>query len=220
MALRKLLKQRSDLAQVTVNDVLLLYRGLHALLYTPSPALQQAIDALTGDRHADARQAHQIIQEEQVRLQGKNPAILIPLDASRYDPRERVFPTTFRNPLTDFYHYHTHCLNALHAYRAAPKGGRSTVFQEFYEAQLTYLRLIGGFGELLTRYRNIALAGQSRLPERAGRAIAIALVFMSGADGQRRIQLEGHVRGSVSRNGLGANRIVRAVPGFRCLRRT
>jgi hypothetical protein len=26
---------------------------------------------------------------------------------------------------------------------------------------LTYLRLIGGFGEVLTRYRNVALAGQS-----------------------------------------------------------
>jgi hypothetical protein len=161
MSLRKLLKQRSDLMQVTVNDVLLLYRGLHAALYTPSHSLQQALDTLSADRRVDAQHAYQIIQEEFARLQGKNPAVLIPLDASRFDPRERVFPTTFRNPLADFYHYHARCLNTLHIYRTASKGGRATTFKEFYEIQLSYLRLIGGFGELLTRYRNIALAGLS-----------------------------------------------------------
>jgi hypothetical protein len=161
MSLRKLLKQRSDLSQVTVNDLLLLYRGLHALLYIPSTSLQQSLDKLTSSRQHDGWQIHQIIQEEFARVRGKNPAMLIPLDASRYAPHERIFPTTFRNPLIDFYTYHTKSLNALHTYRTASTGSREAKFQKFHQAQLTYLRLIGGFGALLTRYRNIALAGQS-----------------------------------------------------------
>jgi hypothetical protein len=160
-ALRKLLKQRNDLVQVTVNDILLLYRGLHALLYSPSLELKKTLTVLAAEKNTESKRAHQIIQDELTRLEGKNPSLLIPLDASRYDPRQRIFPTTFRNPLTDFYTYHTQCLNALNTYRTAPKGKREAVFQKFHESQLAYLRVIGGFGELLTRYRHIALAGQS-----------------------------------------------------------
>ncbi|MCU0499835.1 MAG: hypothetical protein MUF87_21000 [Anaerolineae bacterium] len=161
MALRKLLKQRSDMAQVTVNDLLLLYRGLHAITYTPSPAVEAILRDLQRDTRPEARQAHQLILEELVRLKGKNPALLIPIDASRFDPRERIFPTTFRNPLTDFYEHHTRTMTALENYRAAPTGNRGPEFQAFFEAQVYYLRLIAAFGELLTRYRQIALSGQS-----------------------------------------------------------
>jgi hypothetical protein len=161
MALRKLLKQRSDLSVVTVNDLLVLYRGLHARLYIPSPDLQQALSALSADLGREAERAYSTVIEGLEALQGKNPAILIPLDGSRFDPRERLFPTTFRNPLTDFYEQHIHSLDTLRAYRAGARGRRSPEFQAFYEAQLTYLRLIGGFGEVLSRYRNVAMAGQS-----------------------------------------------------------
>jgi hypothetical protein len=161
IALRKLLKQRSDLVLVTVNDLLLLYRGLHARLYTPSLQLRQRLETLAQDSNRDAQHAYQIILSELERLKGKNPAILIPLDASRNNPHERVFPTTFRNPLTDFYDYHLQCLNTLKVYKDTAHGSRGTEFQAFYDAQLNYLRIIAGFGELLTRYRNIALAGQS-----------------------------------------------------------
>jgi hypothetical protein len=125
MALRKLLKQRSDLVQVTVNDLLVLYRGLHAVIYAPSARLQQALDELGGDRRPDVQRALGIVRDELERLHGKNPAILIPLDASGHDPRERVFPTTFRNPLTDFYDWHVHTLDTLQAYKSAPRGSRT-----------------------------------------------------------------------------------------------
>jgi hypothetical protein len=161
MSLRKFLRQRSDLAQVTVNDLLLLYRGLHAQLYTPSPRLQQSLESLAASSHPDVQQAYRLIVGDINRLKGKNPAILIPLDASRHDPRERLSPTTFRNPLTDFYQQHLECLDTLRAYEAGARGTRGPKFEAFYNAQLTYLRLIGGFGELLARYRQIALAGQS-----------------------------------------------------------
>jgi hypothetical protein len=161
MTLRKLLKQRSDLAQITVNDLLLLYRGLHARIYRPSPQLRQALDKLAGDRRRDAQRARDIIERELARLTDQNPAVLIPIDASRHDPRERVFPTTFSNPLSDFYDQHQHTLDTLRAYKSRSDSNRDSAFQAFREAQLTYLRLIGGIGELLSRYRQIALTGQS-----------------------------------------------------------
>lgn len=160
-SLRRLLKQRSELAQVTVNDLFILYRGLHALRYRPSPSLQRALDALAKDRRAEARQAHALIQDSLERLKAKNPAILIPIDARHQNPRERLFPTTFRNPFTDFLARHEGALNALRAYRASKGSKRDAAYQAFYDAQLYYLRLIGGFGELLRRYKNVALAGQS-----------------------------------------------------------
>jgi len=161
MALRKLLKQRNDIAQVTVNDILLLYRGLHAQNYNPSSRLQVAVDLLQRDSQPEIQRAHRAIISEFTRLKGKNPALLIPIDASRHDPAERVFPTTFRNPLTDFHEQHQLCVQTLQAYRHEAKGTRGATFKAFYDAQIYYLRLIAGFGELLTQYRNVALMGQS-----------------------------------------------------------
>jgi hypothetical protein len=161
MTLRKLLKQRNDLAQITVNDLLLLYRSLHAHNYTPSPRLQRELDRLAQDSRRDAQNACELINNHLAHLKTENPAILIPIDASRFDPRERVFPTTFRNPLTDLFDQHVHALNTLRAYKSMSQNNRDSTFKAFREAQSTYLRLIGGIGELLSRYRQIAMTGQS-----------------------------------------------------------
>lgn len=156
--LRKLLKQRSDLAQITVNDLFILYRSLHAVLYKPSQKLLDVLEELAMSKREDHRLAAQAAQESIKQIQVKNPAILIPIDASRYDPRERVYPTTFRNPLTDFVTHHQRALAALHRLRETKDRG---AFKEFEDAQTLYLRLVGGFGELLTRYKQIALRGES-----------------------------------------------------------
>ncbi len=159
---RKLLKQRSEQAQITVNDLLILYRGLHSFLYRPSPALQQALDKLASDRRPNAQRAYQVILEALNRAENRNPAILIPIDASRYDPRDRVFPTTFRNPITEFWDYHQRAMATLTEYRASAGGNAAKkAFNRFDEARALYLRLIGGFGELLARYKDIALRGES-----------------------------------------------------------
>jgi hypothetical protein len=161
LELRNLLKQRSDLAQVTVNDLFVLYRGLHASRYEPSADLKDALKPLARARSAVAKQAYKLVQEAFDVMQGKNPAILIPVDARPHNPRERVFPTTFRNPFTDFWQQHRRTYDALKAYETAAKTDPGVTFQQFYEAQLYYLRLIGGFGELLSRYKDVARAGQS-----------------------------------------------------------
>jgi len=159
--LRSLLKQRSDLVQIKVNDLLLLYCGLHAFNYVPSPLLHARIMKLTSDKRSAAHDAQRLITEEWARMKGKNPAMLIPIDASRHDPRERIFPTTFRNPLTDFAQVHANTLAALRTYRESSKSNRTAEFKTFYERQLIYLRMMAGFGELLARYREVALTGQS-----------------------------------------------------------
>lgn len=156
--LRKLLKQRNDLAQITVNDLFILYRSLHASLYQPSEQLQATLAEFASSKSEAHRHAYQVTVDAIKQIQAKNPAILIPIDASRHDPRERVFPTTFRNPLTDFMAHHHRALRALYAMRQ--EKGRGNL-REFEEAQTTYLRLVGGFGELLTRYKQIALRGES-----------------------------------------------------------
>ena len=43
LALRKMFKRRSDLIQLTVNDLLVLYRGIHTALYQPSNELVDAL---------------------------------------------------------------------------------------------------------------------------------------------------------------------------------
>lgn len=147
-SLRQVLKQRSELTAITVNDLLILYRGIHAAQYQPSEGLRNALEKV---KAAKKRDSYQAVQDALKHIQNRNPAILIPIDARRFDPRERVYPMTFRNPFTDFHAQHRRTLNAL---RADDQSG-------FKDQQLTYLRMVGGFGELLKRYKEIALEGKS-----------------------------------------------------------
>jgi hypothetical protein len=54
--------------------------------------------------------------------------------------------------------HHHQALSALNAVREDKGRG---AWRDFEEAQLTYLRMVGGFGELLSRYKQIALRGES-----------------------------------------------------------
>lgn len=158
LRLRILLKQRNEGINLTVNDVLVLYRTIHAHRYTISPTLQRALEA---ERNHQAA-AYRATLDAIATLKDKNPSLLIPIDASRQNPRDRVFPTTFRNPLTDFLAYHEQTLAALDQYAQATEGRSARrAYNQFADAQAVYLRMIGGFGELLLRYRLIAMSGQS-----------------------------------------------------------
>jgi hypothetical protein len=161
VALRLLLKQRNELVRVTVNDLFVLYRSIHALTYEPSPALLQSIEALSTNNSKQGLAAFQAAREAVDKVRQRNPSILIPVDASWYDPRERVYPTTFRNPVLDFIDHHQHTLDALRAYHEGPRHNLRPRELNFEEAQVTYLHMLAGFGELLSGYKNIALRGES-----------------------------------------------------------
>jgi hypothetical protein len=160
LRLRKLFKYRSDLIQLTVNDLLVLYRAIHAVTYRPSPALTSKLQALSTDK-ASRKIATQTLAA--LKNAGKaKPAILIPVDASQRDPRARLYPMTFEVPLEElnFLGLHTRCLETLVAYQAA-EGERTAHYNAFNETQRTYLATLAGFGEVLSKAKQIAIEGKS-----------------------------------------------------------
>jgi hypothetical protein len=146
LALRQLFKQRSDLLQLTINDLLILYRAIHAVTYQPSPALVETLKDQPTILAAVQNQA--------------NPAILIPVDASQRSPRDRLHPMTFQVPLADldFIALHEQTLEALTSYEA---GRGAVAYQRFDALQRTYLATLAGFGSVLSKAKEIANSGKS-----------------------------------------------------------
>ena len=85
-----------------------------------------------------------------------NPSMLIPLDASRYDPKERIFPSTFRSPLPDFKTEHEDMVALLHQHDQ-----QRANWQAFERARENYLAYISAFSAVMARYREIAISGES-----------------------------------------------------------
>jgi len=158
--LRNLFKRRNDLIRLTVNDLLVLYRAIHAVTYQPSPRLVSmlhtlSVDSATGEAAAEILAAIDISRKT-------NPAILIPVDASLREPRERLYPMTFEVPLDelDFLKLHRRSLETLASYKAA-QGDRTALYAAFDETQRTYLATLAGFGEVMSRAKEIAIEGKS-----------------------------------------------------------
>jgi hypothetical protein len=160
LALRRLLKMRSDLVNVTVNDLLILYRTIHGQRYIPSSTLMAALDRLQADSRSPSRDIYRAIDEAIKKAQSSNPAILIPMDASQTAPQVRLHPTTFRNPMSELGQQHTATLEALYNYKNA-SGNRQMFYAEFDEQQRQYLRMIGAFGGLMRKHKDVAMSGQS-----------------------------------------------------------
>ncbi|MBN1889117.1 MAG: hypothetical protein JW850_14085 [Thermoflexales bacterium] len=141
--LRQWLQQRG--VRLTINDLLLLYRSFHAGQYQPSPPIRQALKGLEPA-------LRQFIEETLANLRETNPALLIPMDASNVSPRERIFPTTFRNPLTEIGDKFACTQEAYLAQRAWP------AFDQARRELLAYLK---AFGELLDAYKAVTMRGES-----------------------------------------------------------
>ncbi len=160
LMLRRLLKQRSDLIQLTVNDLLVFYRAVHAMTYQPSPEL------LTDLRHLALIPASRLAATAALEMLSSArqlaPAILIPVDASQRSPRDRLYPMTFDVPLgeLDVLNLHQQVTAALNAYHAA-SGDRGPIYAEFDRLQRVYLATLAGFGALLGKAKDIAITGQS-----------------------------------------------------------
>ncbi|RMF45505.1 MAG: hypothetical protein D6755_08040 [Anaerolineae bacterium] len=95
--LRRLFKRRNDLLNLTVNDLLVLYRAMHAHTYQPAPRLVQELEALRKHRQSAAA-AEAALQAVQTR---ENPSVLIPIDASLHAPYQRIYPLSFEVPLAE-----------------------------------------------------------------------------------------------------------------------
>ncbi len=159
LSLRKLFKARSDLLDVTMNDLLVLYRAIHAATYQPSAELTSEIHALSPTKPELAASLRQLVEEGS----RTNPSILIPMDASLQSPRERVYPLNVEVPLMelDLLSLHAKTLKALGDYETSTGEDRKALHVIFNHLQITYLATLAGFGAYLTRAKDIAAAGQS-----------------------------------------------------------
>jgi hypothetical protein len=159
LRLRELFKQRNDLLRMTVNDLMVLYRTVHGLIYQPAPELVAQLEGmLTNGRTQSAAK----IALDAVQSDTHNPVILIPVDASRRSPRDRVYPMTFTVPLAnlDLMGEHQKTLAALHNYERATRN-RQHIFGQFEKLQKSYLTMLAGFGEVLSRAKIRASSGDS-----------------------------------------------------------
>ncbi|MEW5959421.1 MAG: hypothetical protein AB1801_16990, partial [Chloroflexota bacterium] len=160
LALRKLFKRRNDLIELTVNDLLVLYRAIHAATYQPAAALIDSLEQLAqaGSTRAAALAALEALDSsKQV-----NPTIVIPVDASQRAPRDRLYPMTFEAPLKDLdlLNLHQQVVAALETYRRVT-GDRTEAYARFDQLQRTYLATLAGFGQVLGKVKEFALQGES-----------------------------------------------------------
>ena len=156
--LRSYFKQRSDLLKLTINDLLVLYRAIHAATYQPSPALQQEMDALARQEPVAGSLARQMLKD----FNTLNPAILIPVDASKSIPRDRIYPLNMEVPLAelDFLNLHKTALQIVTDFEARQKVD-DLLFARFDNIQRRYLATLGGFGTILSKAKDIAVRGES-----------------------------------------------------------
>ena len=156
LLMRKFFKQRSDLLQLTVNDILVLYRAIHAVTYEPGPRILDVLNALA--REEATRPAALAALEAISPQRRSNPHILIPLDASKRSPRDRLHPMTFTVPFEELNlaQLHERSLETLQRYHQ----GKGT-FEAFDEVRRVYLGALADFGRLFSRAKEVAALGES-----------------------------------------------------------
>lgn len=156
--LRKQFKQRNDLIQLTINDLLVLYRAFHATKYHPSKRLIDEIAALAQTRPDVAASLRHLVEE----TSRTNPSILIPMDASQKTPRERVYPLNLEVPVHELnlIGLHAQTIQLLDAYERSTED-RAAMFTAFNQYQKLYLASLAGFGSFLSKAKEVAIQGES-----------------------------------------------------------
>jgi len=156
--LRKQFKQRNDQIQLTINDLLILYRSIHAADYKPSHRLMTEIDKFASSKPEVAASLYQLVLE----LSRTNPTVLIPMDASLKSPRERIYPLNMEVPLMELnlLSLHAQTLKILSAYEDS-KEDRNAMYANFDHIRKLYLASLAGFGLYLNRAKEVAIQGES-----------------------------------------------------------
>lgn len=150
-------KLRDSNIKPTVNDLIVFYRSKFGLDYWFSPKIETELAELREAGKA-GQQAYDLVQENLAALQQSNPSILIPLSAAAINPRDRLYPTTFRNPFADIWTIYDKASNILDRYTVAPN---QTNWAEFTDMRGSLLAQLSYFGELLEAYKAVARQGES-----------------------------------------------------------
>ncbi|HNK63350.1 MAG TPA: hypothetical protein PKL78_14385 [Anaerolineales bacterium] len=159
IALRKAFKQRNDLIDITINDLLILYRAVHAATYSPTPGLMKEISALSASRSDVAVNLRRVLED----ISRVPPAILIPMDASLRSPRDRVYPLNVEPPVKELnlLELHARTIKLLDAYETSTGRDQADIFTAFKQMQKVYLATLAGFGTYLARAKEMAILGQT-----------------------------------------------------------
>lgn len=154
----KLLPQRHPDLKLTVNDLLILYRCEFGHEYRPSSAVEDSLFELQAQRTSEAQEVYRLINETIANSQAYNPSVLIPMNATGISPRERLYPTTFRNPFSNLWTRYQQASNALNRYTVNQTQPNWAIFTDERRSLLAQLHY---FGELLRAYKKVALEGGS-----------------------------------------------------------
>lgn len=151
-ALRRRLADRE--IELTVNDLLLLARWEHAANYQPGAEARAALDTLAASGHTALAER---IDLELEAARATPPTLLIPMDASGLDPRERLHPAALRNPQPDLLPRLARCETLLRTLSRGDPAERAA-----FEAERTALcgNLLR-FGAVLRALREITTRGES-----------------------------------------------------------
>jgi hypothetical protein len=159
--LRTLFTKRNETLKLTVNDILVLYRSMFGRSYQAAPGLMIELSQLLTHPNPVVRKAAQSTQESLDTIRGTNPSILIPMDATLINPRERIYPTTFRNPFPDFYYNHHNVIELFHAFQSAQPAHKNLAWGQFDTERKAYLTAFRTFGELMMSYKAMTMQGES-----------------------------------------------------------
>ncbi len=141
---------------LTVNDILLLARSRHAAYYQPGATGRLALEAI-GQLEQGADLCAQIERYwEEERL--LNPALLIPMDASAVDPKLRLFPATFRNPLPELLSHLQTCEELVRRLR---QRADATVREQFLQERRILYSELRTFGAFLQTLREVTMRGEN-----------------------------------------------------------
>jgi len=152
--LRNLLPRQHFKVKLTINDLLILYRSKFGMEYQLDPKIQTVLDSLK----VSHGEVYELVKASMQKLHEKNPSVLIPLNAATVNPRDRLYPTTFRNPFTDMWDIYEDTLEALATYRQKPTDSQ---WQHFANLRGSLLTQMSYFGDLLRAYKRVALQGGS-----------------------------------------------------------
>ena len=155
-ALRELLAETGT--SLTVNDLLVITRIFHAAHYRPTEGLQEQLDVL-GDPSAAA-----VVSRSLRRGRILNPALLIPVDASPTDPRERIFPITFRNLADNLVRVWDDTWEAYQSYRRIEPPDTAEGAAAFHDFALKRTLLVSNlraFSHILAANKAVAMRGHS-----------------------------------------------------------
>jgi hypothetical protein len=154
----KLLPRRLPELKLTINDLLILYRCAFGHEYQLSAALEDALFEFYSKPMDEIQTVYDLIKNILAKAQGMNPALVIPMESTVAPPRERLYPTTFRNPFTELW---THYRRTLELRQSYLDDKIQLKWAKFAQARHVLLTQLHYFGELMRAYKKVALEGGS-----------------------------------------------------------